>query len=112
MYEDILDRALVATFGIAISLGSRQEAQRFRRKLYSCREKLRLQGAAQYDVLSFLVKSGGELWLIPRSSVASPEVEDVSLRLLTQDELPVQILSRGKSKLVLPSCDYEEKLER
>lgn len=98
-YEYILREAFESDYGISIQFFSRSEAKSFRRKLYHCREQLRGRGCTKYDTLSFVAPSCERLLIVPRSIVPmgkNPAIKTIKLKL---EEVPLSILSRGRSKI-------------
>ena len=97
--KEILDRALVAEYGLAVMFPSLQTANYQRRRFYAEREKLRKAGNQQYDDLSLLTKKDGRLMIIKRHIVNSPSSAGIlECRDIMPAELPNKIQSRGKSR--------------
>ncbi len=98
MIGNILHDAISAKFGLVLVTPSYLHAKQLRRKLYAAREKLRLQGNNEFDCLSFIPQSNGELWLIRRDVKPEKVLPEFTSRPLLREELPPRILARGKRK--------------
>lgn len=98
MLESALDDAINAEFGLVLVTPSYHHAKQLRRKLYAAREKLRQQGSNEFDCLSFIPQSNGELWLIRRDVKPEKVLPEFTSRPLLREELPPRILARGKRK--------------
>lgn len=94
----LLNRALQTECGIVVKFDSPYAARHTRRKLYAEREKLRKAGHKEYDGVSLMIRAERELMIIKRDAIPIKQTAFVESHLLTPDELPPRILSRGKSR--------------
>ena len=95
--QTYLERAVASDLGIILGVESDQAARQLRRRLYGAREALRSVGHIEFACLSFLIKPG-EVWIVRRDRLNRPPPTHYPSRPINADELPRQILARGRSR--------------
>ena len=112
--KTLMIKALNSDYGISLSFKTYGEAKFYRRRFYNYRDKLRSEGNADFDGLSFIVKSGSnELFIINRSIISpvGDSCPSSEVRELKPSEVPNTINARGKSKVGTYDTIFKDILE-
>jgi hypothetical protein len=107
----LMEEALISQFGTALHTGSYSSALLMRRRLYAFREHQRRAGSNQFDGLSFIAKSSGEVLIVKREGKIEKSYP-FSTRPLESHECPERLIARGKRKQGLISEAIFESLRK
>lgn len=108
-YDALLQRALDSPYGLHLAMQGWTPGRKFRRRLYSARDRARKRGDHSFDCLSIIFAHPGEIfdepgevWIVRRDRLPVRDDPDDGYEAYPSDlafgDLPFTIRARGKKR--------------